>query len=67
MVSNGTECGAVTAGDLKSLRKRAGFTQAELAKAIGMARESIGQMERGQAPIEKRTELAVRFVAEVLF
>ena len=34
------------------------MTQAELAAAIGMTGTSIGLMERGDAPIEQRTELA---------
>lgn len=48
--------------ELKAMRKAADMTQGELGEAIGMSRESIGLMERGQAPIERRTELAVRFV-----
>ena len=50
------------ADELKAMRKAAGLSQAELGEAIGMARETIGAMERGTAPIEKRTELAVRYV-----
>lgn len=50
------------ADELKALRKAAGLSQADLGEAIGMARETIGAMERGAAPIEKRTELAVRYV-----
>lgn len=47
------------AAELKILRRRAGLSQSELADAIGMARETIGLMERGAAPIEKRTKAAV--------
>jgi DNA-binding XRE family transcriptional regulator len=50
--------------ELKALRKDAGMTQDELAEAIGVSRVLIGQMERGQAPIEKRTGLAVRYVVK---
>jgi DNA-binding XRE family transcriptional regulator len=50
--------------ELKVLRKVAGWTQDELAEAIGVSRVLIGQMERGQAPIERRTELAVRYVVD---
>ncbi|MGK6324646.1 helix-turn-helix transcriptional regulator [Sphingomonas sp. DT-51] len=50
--------------ELKTLRKAAGLTQDQLAAAIGMSRVSIGLMERGQAPIERRTELAVRYLFE---
>ena len=52
---------------LKALRMEAGLSQAELAEAIGMSRVTVGLMERGEAPIEKRTELAVRYVVEVIF
>jgi len=50
--------------ELKALRKSVGWSQAEMAEAIGMSRVLIGQMERGQAPIEKRTGLAVRYVTD---
>lgn len=50
------------ADELKAIRKAAGLSQAALGDAIGMARETIGAMERGMAPIETRTELAVRYV-----
>jgi transcriptional regulator with XRE-family HTH domain len=54
----------MTGERLQALRKAAKMSQAELADAIGMSRETIGQMERGQAPIERRTELAVLHVCE---
>lgn len=50
------------ADELKAIRKAAGLSQAALGEAIGMARETVGAMERGTAPIETRTELAVRYV-----
>ena len=50
--------------ELKALRKGAGFTQGQLATAIGLSRVTVGLMERGQAPIERRTALAVRYLAE---
>jgi len=49
--------------ELKALRKHAGLNQQELADKIGLRRETIGAMERDQAPIEIRTALAVRWVA----
>lgn len=48
--------------DLKAMRQSAGMTQADMATSIGMARETIGAMERGTHAIELRTELAVRYV-----
>ncbi len=53
----------MTGDELKALRVKAGFSQAELAAAIGMSRESISRMERGKDVIEKRTELALRYIA----
>ncbi len=50
--------------ELKAMRTSAGMSQAELGDAIGMSRETIGQMERGQAPIELRTALAVKQVTQ---
>lgn len=50
--------------EMKALRKSIGWTQDQLASAIGMSRVSVGLMERGQTPIERRTELAVRYLAE---
>lgn len=50
----------MTGEGLREARKAAGLSQAELAEKIGMSRETVGQMERGQAPIEVRTELAIK-------
>lgn len=50
------------ADELKAARKLMGLTQAELAEAIGMTATSIGLMERGAAPIEKRTAMAVLYL-----
>jgi DNA-binding XRE family transcriptional regulator len=53
--------------EVKALRMEAGLSQAELAELIGMSRVTVGLMERGAAPIERRTELAIRYVVEVIF
>ncbi|MFZ2996813.1 helix-turn-helix transcriptional regulator [Sphingobium sp.] len=50
--------------EMRDIRKAAGLTQEQLADAIGVSRVLIGQMERGNAPIEKRTELAIRYVVD---
>jgi len=50
--------------EMKTLRKAIGATQAEMADAIGLSRVHYGLMERGQQPIEKRTGMAVRYLAE---
>lgn len=48
--------------ELKAMRKALGMNQQELADAIGMSRKAIGEMERGTAPIEKRTGMAVQLL-----
>ncbi|HWW64660.1 MAG TPA: hypothetical protein VNZ43_07870 [Sphingomonadaceae bacterium] len=50
--------------ELEARRKGVAMSQAGLADAIGMTREMIGLLERGAATIEKRTELAVRYLIE---
>ncbi len=55
----------MTSDELKALRVKTGLSQAELAAAIGMSRESISRMERGKDVIERRTELALRYIATV--
>lgn len=55
----------MTGDELKALRVRTGLSQAELAIAIGMSRESISRMERGKDVIEKRTELALRYIVKM--
>lgn len=47
---------------LKARRKALGLSQQELADAIGMSRKAVGEMERGDAPIEQRTAMATRLL-----
>lgn len=49
----------MTGNEFKDARKNLGLSQSALANAIDMSRVMIGLMERGEKPIEKRTELAV--------
>ena len=51
---------AMNGKQLKQARKRLGLSQSRLGEAIGMTREMIGLMERGEKQIERRTELAIR-------
>lgn len=53
--------------DLKRLRKDAGLTQGELAELTGFSHGFIGEMERGEKPIERRTVLAVALVCAAQF
>ena len=48
--------------ELKAIRKALGWGQQQLADALDMSRPYIGQMERDQKPIERRTELAARWL-----
>ena len=47
---------------LRRFRKRLRMSQAELAEAIGIQKNSIARMERGERPIRKHTELSVRYL-----
>jgi transcriptional regulator with XRE-family HTH domain len=48
--------------ELRKARERLKMTQSELAEAIGMQRNSIARMERGERPVLKHTELSVRYL-----
>ena len=48
----------------RALRRRTGMSQAAFARAIGLSRETVGRLERGSEEIDRRTELAIRFVVE---
>ena len=50
--------------DARTLRRRTGMSQAAFAEAIGLSRETVGRLERGSEPIDRRTEFAIRFVVE---
>jgi DNA-binding XRE family transcriptional regulator len=52
----------MTGKELRRMRKRLEMTQAELAQALGLQRNSITLMEAGERPVVKTTELAVRFL-----
>jgi DNA-binding XRE family transcriptional regulator len=52
----------MTGKGLRRMRKRLEMTQTELARALGMQRNSITLMEAGERPVVKATELAVRFL-----
>ena len=46
--------------ELRTVRGEMRMTQGEFAEALGLTPTFIGMMERGDRPIEKRTELAAR-------
>lgn len=51
------------ANELRALRKEMDLTQGELAKALNLSTTAIGMMERGERPIEWRTEIIVSKLA----
>jgi transcriptional regulator with XRE-family HTH domain len=48
--------------EVKRARKRLRMSQAELAEAIGMQRNSIARMERDAQPVMRTTELALKYL-----
>lgn len=46
--------------EMRGLRKTMGLSQAELADAISLTPKFVGMMERGEAPIDPRTAMAVQ-------
>jgi transcriptional regulator with XRE-family HTH domain len=52
--------------ELKRARERLSMTQAELAEALGMQRNSVSRMENGSQPIVRTTELSVKYLLLVM-
>ena len=50
--------------ELRGIRKRLGLSGAGFGARLGMARETVSLMENDRAPIELRTALAARFLAQ---
>lgn len=46
------------------MRRVFGMSQLEFGKAIGVSRETIGRIERSSEHLDRRTELAMRYIAE---
>lgn len=49
---------------LQRLRKRLGWSQARLAEALDVHPQTVSKWERGERPIERVTEIAVRCLLE---
>ena len=49
--------------EMKAIRVGLGLTQQAFAEALGMSRKAVNEMELGKSAIERRTELAARFLA----
>ena len=53
----------MTGAELRRVReKRLKLTQEGLAELIGMRKNSIARMERGERPILKHTQLAIQYL-----
>lgn len=53
---------AMQGEEMKAIRKGLGMSQGAFGEALGMSRKAINEMEGGKAGIERRTELAARYV-----
>jgi transcriptional regulator with XRE-family HTH domain len=52
----------MTGAELRRARRRLNMTQKELGEALGIHKNSVARMERGEFPIIRTTELAVKFL-----
>lgn len=52
----------MTGAELRETRQSLGLSQQALADELGLSRRMIIAMEKGEKPIERRTELAVRYL-----
>lgn len=52
----------MTGKELKRARLRLKMTQKELGEALGVHKNSAARMERGEFPIIRTTELAVKYL-----
>lgn len=50
--------------ELKAIRKGLGFSQTQMAVALGLTQTFIGMMERGIKHIERRTALAALYLRD---
>lgn len=50
--------------EVRRLRRASGMSQAEFGIAVGISRETVCRIERSAEHLDRRTELAIRYVAE---
>ncbi len=55
----------MTGKELRRARLRLKLTQAQLGEALGLHENTIARIERGELPVVKQTELAVKYLALV--
>ena len=54
----------MTPQELRSTRERLGFTQAQLAAELDVQPNTVARWERGELPISRVTEFAVRYLKD---
>jgi DNA-binding XRE family transcriptional regulator len=60
----GFEGSDMDGSEAQRLRRASKMSQSEFGAAIGVSRETIGRIERSPEQLDRRTELAMRYVAE---
>jgi transcriptional regulator with XRE-family HTH domain len=61
-VQNNAGGTALQASDIKALRESAGMTREQLAEEIGIGYRYLGELERGEKPIDEKKALAIQHV-----
>jgi transcriptional regulator with XRE-family HTH domain len=54
----------MTPAQLRRLRKHKGWSQDDLAEVLGVHPMTVSKWERGEQPMDKRTQIAIRCLAE---
>ncbi|MFB3945606.1 helix-turn-helix domain-containing protein [Aeromonas veronii bv. sobria] len=54
---------SLTAAELRDIRARLDWSQQRMADELGVARNTVNRMEQGRMAVERRTALAVRYLA----
>ena len=52
----------MTGTEMGQARRKLGLTQQQLGDELHLSRVMIGLMERGDKPVERRTELSMRYL-----
>jgi len=52
----------MTGEELEQARRKLGLTQQQLGDELHLSRVMVGLMERGKKPIDRRTDLAMRYL-----
>ncbi len=56
----------MSSAELRAIRERVGWTQSQLANALGMHPNTVACMERGDKPISARTVAALEMLTHVM-